>query len=289
MPEHFSLAAALLPPDLRAAAETLPEHERASCEELRLRVGCPPSARLPDGERPLTPDPVTPRTLAAVLENATGASLHAVADDLRRGFVSAPGGVRVGVCATAVCAGSGVVTLRDVSSLCIRVARPVPGAGREVLPMLRGKSVLVLSPPGGGKTTFLRELVRVSSDAGARVAVADERGELAGMRGGVPGFDVGQRTDVLTGAPKAEAALMLLRAMSPEIVAMDEIGDASDAGAIRTLLGCGVRIFASAHAPDRAALMRRSVFRRLMEDRAFDALVVISGRGEARRYRVETP
>ena len=210
-------------------------------------------------------------------------------DELRRGFVCAPGGVRVGVCATAGCALRGVETLRDVSSLCIRVARPVPGAGREVLPALRGKSVLVLSAPGGGKTTFLRELVRVSAEAGARVAVADERGELAGMRGGVPGFDVGPCTDVLTGAPKAEAALMLLRSMSPEIVAMDEIGDASDAEAIRTILGCGVRIFASAHAPDRAALSRRSVFRRLLEARAFDALVIISGRGEARRYTVETP
>ena len=289
MPEHCSLAAALLPPDLRSAAERLPARERRACEELRLRVGHPPTARLPEGERPLSGAPVTPRTLAAVLERATGASMHAVADELRRGFVCAPGGVRVGVCATAVCPRGGVETLRDVSSLCIRVARPVPGAGREVLPALRGKSVLVLSAPGGGKTTFLRELVRVSAEAGARVAVADERGELAGMRGGVPGFDVGPRTDVLTGAPKAEAALMLLRTMSPEIVAMDEIGDASDAEAIRTILGCGVRIFASAHAPDRAALARRSVFRRLLEARAFDALVIISGRGEARRYTVETP
>ena len=289
MPEHYMRAAALLPGALYRAAAARPAAEKAVCEELRLRVGRPPSLRLPAGEAPLAETPVTGADIAAVLEKATGASLHAVADDLRRGFVCAPGGVRVGVCGTACCAPGGVESFRDVSSLCIRVARPVPGAGREILPLLRGKSVLVLSPPGGGKTTFLRELVRTASDAGARVALADERGELAGMSGGVPGFDVGRCTDVLTGAPRAEGALLLLRAMAPEIVAMDEISAPADAAAIETLLGCGVRIFASAHAPDRASLLRRPAFRRLLARGAFDVLVRISGAGRDRRYRVESP
>ena len=289
MPEYFQRAAALLPEPLLHAAAALPARERTACEELRLRVGRPCALRLPEGERQLSPEAVTARTLAAVLEKATGASLHAFADELRRGFVCAAGGVRVGVCGTAVCRAGAVEALRDVSSLCIRVARPVPGAGREVLPLLAGKSVLVLSPPGGGKTTFLRELVRTVSDSGVRVALADERGELAGASGGVPGFDVGQRTDVLTGAPKAEAALLLLRAMAPEVVAMDEVSAPEDAAAIETLLGCGVRIFASAHAADRAALLRRPVFRRLLERGAFDVLVRISGRGGARTYGVEAP
>ena len=287
MPEYFRRAAALLPAPLRRAAEALPLRERAVCEELRLRAGQPCALRLPTGERELGGDAVTARTLADVLEKATGASLHAFAEELRRGFICAPGGIRVGVCGTAVCAAGALRTIRDVSSLCIRVARPVPGAGKEVLPLLEGKSVLVISPPGGGKTTFLRELVRTQSDAGVRVALADERGELAGTSGGVPGFDVGRCTDVLNDAPKAEAALLLLRAMAPEAVAMDEIGAGEDAAAIETLLGCGVRIFASAHAPDRAALMRRPLLRSIVESGAFDSLVCISGRGGARRYRVE--
>ena len=289
MPEYFSRAAALLPEPLRAAAAALPARERAVCEAIRLRTGRPPTLRLPEGERTFAAAPVTAETLSAVLERATGASMHAYADELRRGFLCAPGGVRVGVCGTAVCTPDAIRTLRDVSSLCIRVARPVPGAGRELLPMLAGKSVLVLSPPGGGKTTFLRELVRVSSDAGTRVALADERGELAGMAGGAPGFDVGRCTDVLTGAPKAEAALLLLRSMAPEVVAMDEVNAPEDAAAVETLLGCGVRIFASAHAPDRAALLRRPVFRRLMARGAFDVLVRISGTGRARTYAAEAP
>ena len=289
MPEHFQRAAALLPELLRRAAGARPVGERAACEEVRLRVGYPPTLRLAAGERPFADAAVTPETLAAVLEAATGASLHAHADALRRGFVCAAGGVRVGVCGTAAGASGRIETLRDVSSLCIRVARPVPGAGAEVMPLLAGKSVLALSPPGGGKTTFLRELVRTASEAGVRVALADERGELAGMSGGVPGFDVGRCTDVLTGAPKPEAALLLLRAMAPEAVAMDEISAIEDAAAIETLLGCGVRIFASAHAPDRAALLRRPVFRRLLARGAFDAIVRISGRGAARTYTLEPP
>ena len=174
MPEYFCRASSLLPERLRRAAAALSTKERASCEELRLRVGQPCTLRMPEGEIALTGESVTPDILAAVLEKATGASLHAFEDELRRGFVSAPGGVRVGVCGTAVCAPGTIQTMRDVSSLCIRIPRPVPGAGKEILPWLTGKSVLILSPPGGGKTTFLRELVRVVSDSGVRVALADE-------------------------------------------------------------------------------------------------------------------
>ena len=287
MPEHFIRAAALLPGPLRARAAALPEETRGRCEELRLRLGCAPTLRLPEGERQLAPEPVDAGTIAAVLETATGASLHAVADELRRGYVCAPGGVRVGVCGTAVCTREGIGTIRDVSSLCIRVARPVPGAGRELLPRLEGKSVLIVSPPGGGKTTLLRELVRAQSDRGVRVALADERGELAGMHGGAAGFDVGRCTDVLTGAPKAEAALLLLRAAAPEVVAMDEISAPADAAAVETLTGCGVRILATAHAADLDTLLRRPVFRRVLGRGAFDVLVRISGRGRARRYTAQ--
>ncbi len=287
MPAYFERAAALLPDALRQTAAALPREDKAACEELRLRIGRAPTLRQAEGEQPLTKERVTAQTVAAVLEKATGASLHAVEEELRCGFVCAPGGVRVGVCGTAVCTPEMIRTIRDVSSLCIRVPRPVPGAGREILPQLVGRSVLIISAPGGGKTTFLRELVRTQSDAGVRVALADERGELAGTLKGTPGFDVGRCTDVFTGGRKAETALMLLRSMAPEAVAMDEISDPVDAAAVETLLGCGVRIFASAHAADRDALLRRPVFRRVLESGAFDALVRIAGRGAARRYAVE--
>ena len=285
MPNYFAAAAALLPEELRAQALALPPAQRAGAEEVRLRAGRAPTLRDASGERAFAPGPVTDAQLAAVLERASGASLHACTQELRRGFLTAPGGVRVGVCGTAVWEGGAVKALRAVSSVCIRVARPVPGAGREILPQLMTGSVLILSAPGGGKTTFLRELVRVCSEGGERVAVADERGELAGATPeGLPGFDLGQSTDVMTDVPRAEAAVMLLRSMAPQAVAMDELADESDAAAVRAILGSGARILATAHAADRAEASRRAPLRALLDAGAFDTLVRITCDAHGRRH-----
>jgi len=286
MQDLFSAAAALLPRDCGAAAARIPRALRERTEEFRLRCGRPPGILLPEGERPLTETPVSPAMLAETLEKATAASFHAVSEELRRGFISAPGGIRIGVCGTAVTDGA-VKAIRDVSSLNLRIPRQCRGVGRAAIEALGEDGALVISPPGGGKTTFLRELVRTVSDRGLRVGLADERGELAGMWGGTPGFDVGRCTDVMTGAPKAEAALALLRSMGPQAVAMDEIGAPEDAAAVELLLGCGVRIYATAHAPSPEALLGRPLFRRLADAGAFRKLVCISGTGP-RRYEVVT-
>ena len=286
MPDGFRSAAALLPPALRCAAESRPAPVRAAAEEFRLRLGRAPGVLLPAGERPLAAAPVTPEELAAVLETATRSSYHAVTDELRRGFLTAPGGVRVGVCGTAVVDGT-IRTLRALSSLALRIPRQVRSAGKDAIRAVGERSVLVCAPPGGGKTTFLRELVRTVSDAGRRVSLCDERGEIAACFEGAPQFDVGRCTDVLTGAPKAEGALLLLRAMNPEIVAVDEISAPEDARAIGVLVGCGVRIFATVHAATRAELEEHPACRALLAAGAFQRIVRISGGGAARRYEVE--
>lgn len=285
MPDAYTMAMQLLPLWLREQAAALPAHVTRSAEEIRLRTGRRATLRTPEREFAFGDQAVTPPLLSEVLEAATRASYHAAAEQLRRGFLNAPGGVRVGVCGTAVLDGT-LRSLRDVSSLCIRIPRQVPGAGREIMPRLGGDSVLILSPPGGGKTTLLRELVRTVSDRGVRVSLADERGELAGMWEGVPQFDVGRCTDVMTGVPKAEAAMLLLRAMGPEAVAMDEISAPEDAKAVETLSGCGVRIFATAHAEGKEEFLRRPVYRMLAELGVFRQLVYIRG-SAPRRYEVE--
>lgn len=284
MQETWNRVLRLLPEELARLLRQMEPMRRASAEELRLRSGQRAALRLPEGE--ITLDfPVTQAVLGAVLEAVTSASLHAVTDQLRRGYLTAPGGIRVGVCGMAVTEGT-VRTLRDISSLNLRIPRQISGVGGAVPERLKTGSVLIISPPGGGKTTFLRELVRKVSDGGTPVALADERGELAGMCDGEACFDVGRCTDVLTGAPKAEAAEMLLRAMAPAVVAMDEIASQADAQAVLRLLGCGVRIFATAHAETPEALYRRAPLRMLVEQGAFDRLVRISGSGANRRYEV---
>lgn len=285
----FMSAAALLPPELRRAALGLPEEDRTVCEELRLRRGCRASALLDGREYVLEgARAVTDSDLYSVLEAATRASLHAAADQLRRGFIAAPGGVRVGVCGTAVMGAGGMEGIRNVSSLCIRVPRAVPGCADGIWPSLTAggfRSTLIASPPGGGKTTLLRELIRRLSASGLRVAAADERGEIADAWSGVPGFDLGPCADVLTGMPKAQGAGLLLRAMGPQIIAMDEVADGNDAGALLEAAGCGVRLLATVHGGRGEAA--RPLTRRLLDSGAFERLVWIENYGARRRYTVE--
>ena len=280
MPDGWSAALRLLPEGLRTAARALPEDVQTEAEELRLRRGRPPTVLCGAGERPLRPDGVTVDELCEVLDRATGCSYHAVTEELRRGFLSAPGGVRVGVC------GDGL-DAQSVSSLCIRVPRQLPEALKGLPESFGNGGVLILSPPGGGKTTLLRELVRRESDRGRRVSLVDERGELAAVCHGEPQFDVGRCTDVLSLVPKAEAVTRLLRAMNPEIIALDELSDPADLEAIRRAAGCGVILYATVHAAGLDALRRMERFQALLNDGTFVHAVCIE-RGPPRRCRVET-
>lgn len=288
--EIFGMALELLPPPLRQAARTLEEPARRDCEELRLRLGRPLSAGIGGREYGLASPPVTAEDILHVLEKASRASLHSVEQQLCRGFVTAPGGLRLGLCGQGVTEGESLRGLRDFSSLCLRLPRQHRGCADGIYPALTAggfRSALILSPPGGGKTTLLRELVRRLSEQGSAVALADERGEVAGQSGERFGFDPGPRTDVMTGVPKARAAMMLLRSMNPRILAMDEISEPEDARALRAALGCGVTLLATAHGDGAEDLRRRPALAELMEQGAFERLVRIERRGRERRYEVK--
>lgn len=287
----FDMAAELLPGELRSAARGLPEAHRTRAEEIRLRVGRTAAVLMPDGERPLFAGyRVTGRDLAAVLEIATGASAHTAAESIRRGFVTVRGGCRIGLCGAAITGRGGIEGIRSVSSIAIRIPRQMRNCADGVFQKLTDSgfvSTLIVSPPGFGKTTLLRELVRRLSDGGQRVSLADERGEVAAVWEGVPQFDVGERTDVLSGASKAESAMLLLRAMNPEIIALDEITAPEDAEAIECAGNCGVSLLATAHAGDVSELTSRELYRKLLEKGIFKRAVVIRRVGRERGYAVE--
>ncbi|MBR1455665.1 MAG: stage III sporulation protein AB [Oscillospiraceae bacterium] len=255
-------------------------------EEIRLRIGRRPSVLIDGWERTFSKTPVTETDLLRLLEVATGASLHTAAPALADGYLSYRG-LRIGLCGTVVVQESKVCTFRSFTSAAIRLPAEHRGIcdalADEILSSGLG-STLVLSPPGGGKTTALRELIRRFSDAGLRVCVVDERNELAAVDGAVPQFDLGSRCDVLTGVDKASGTTMLLRAMNPQIIAMDEIGRRDDLAAVEQAAGCGVWLLASVHARDRDELLLREGYRRLLERRVFRYLITIRGSGAARRY-----
>ena len=281
-------AARVLPLRLRSGVMSLPEDRRSQIEELRLRVGLPMAAVLPEGERALAGPPVTQQELEQLLELASRASVHAVLDQLSRGYLTVQGGHRVGLCGTVALEDGAVRTIRKLSSAAVRVARQFPGAAEEVLPSLleggRLESALILAPPGLGKTTLLRDLVRaVSAGEGA----ADERGEIAALFDGVPQLDVGPRTDVMEGCPKAWGLMTLLRGMNPQVLAVDEITAPEDVAALVSAAGCGVTLLATAHGAGREDLSRRKLYRGLLEEGVFRRLVRIRREAGRRIYEVE--
>ena len=283
--DGFAAAMRILPRRMRVSAERLSEGERDGVEEFRVRLGFVPTYLSASGERTLKGlGAATEQEIAEILALSTNSSPYASAGSLRRGFVSAPGGVRVGVCGEGVVRDGVISTLRHISSLSIRVPREYIGCAAGLISP-GSASTLIVSPPGGGKTTLLRDAVRLLSEGGCRVAVCDERGEIAGLCEGRAGFALGGRADVIAGAPKGEAAMMLLRTMNPEWLAMDEITEERDAEACLLAANCGVKLIATAHASDEEELRRREVYDKLFRKRIFPRLLVIERCGSVRRYR----
>ena len=291
----FVQAVQALPLRLRQEALSLPEGDRARAEELRLRAGWPMTAVLPEGERPLGGSPVEGRELEQLVEIASRASLHTVLDQVRRGYLTFEGGHRIGLCGTAALREGEIHALRAISSANLRIARQGKGAAAPVLDGLcpggRLADTLILAPPGLGKTTLLRDLIRsVSEGEGCtplRVSLADERGEVAAMYNGRPQLEVGRRTDVAEGCPKAQGLMLLLRAMNPQVLAVDEITAPEDVGALITAAGCGVTLLATAHGEGRAGLERRPLYRPLLKEGLFRFLVRIRREGERRIHTIE--
>ena len=226
--------------------------DRGKLQEIRLRAGKPVLVfmdgreymvgRLLEPDADLSPVLADPALIREILGIFSRHSLYAFEDEIRQGFLTIEGGHRVGIAGKAVTEGSGLRTIRDISSLNIRLAHEKPGCGDPVLPWLyengRLQNTLILSPPGAGKTTLLRDVVRQVSNGnrygpGLQTAVVDERSELGACFKGVPQCDLGMRTDVMDGCPKALGMVMMIRSMAPGAVAVDEIGDREDLEAIR--------------------------------------------------------
>ena len=294
--DSFVQAVRALPARLREEALSLPERDRARAEELRLRAGWPMTAVLEGEERPLGGPPVEAPELERLVEIASRASLHAVLDQVRRGYLTVEGGHRIGLCGTADLRDGEIHSLRHISSANLRIARQVKGAAAPVLDGLcpggRLADTLILAPPGLGKTTLLRDLVRLLSQGTdlcppCRVALVDERGELAAVHRGRPQLEVGCHTDVMDACPKHLAVPMLLRAMTPQVIALDEVALEADVEAVRSAAGCGAVLLSTVHAASREELASRPVGSALLSCGVFRRTVLITGSGSARSCRVE--
>ena len=226
--------------------------------------------------------PMSAADLNEMLNYICNYSLYAFQQEIRQGYLTMEGGHRVGLAGQAVLEAGKVRTLRYINFMNIRVAREKKGCAAGMVPYLyRDGSIyntLILSPPGMGKTTYLRDAVRLLSNGcagqkGLRVCVLDERSEIAACHLGIPQNDVGMRTDVMDGCTKAEGMEMVLRSMSPQVIAVDELGGEDDFAAVEKVLYCGSRILGTVHAENMDELERKPALQRWGRNSVFERFV----------------
>lgn len=247
-------------------------------QELRLRLDAPPELVAGNSIQRLR-QKVSQSDLAYCVNAASRYSPWAAAT-IAHGYLTASGGHRIGLCGEAVLKDGEITGIREITSLCIRVARDFPGIG-GMAACLQG-SMLILGAPGWGKTTLLRDIARQISGK-STVAVVDERGEIFPS-----GFIRGPRMDVLTGAPKAGGVEMVLRTMGPEWIAVDEITAEEDCRALLQAQGCGVRLLATAHAGSLEEFGIRPVYKALLDNHVFDYLLILRSDKSYRTERIHT-
>lgn len=227
------------------------------------------------------------RELCETIEHVSSYSRYAFEDEIRQGFLTISGGHRVGLAGRVTVENGKIKTIHYISFLNIRFTHEVKGCADEIMPFLYEERnlyhTMIISPPGCGKTTLLRDIVRQISDGnamgeGKMVGVVDERSEIAGSYMGTPQNDVGIRTDVLDNCPKAEGMFMLIRSMSPKVIAVDEIGSAEDVKAMETACYCGCKLIATVHGNSLEDIQRKSIFQNLLKQKIFERFIVLSAK-----------
>ena len=262
----------LVPPRLRGEVDKLGKEQ---LQELRLRLQGEPELVLSRQSKWL-PGPVTMDDLSYCINAATKYSPWAAAS-AAKGYVTAPGGHRLGLCGQTAVVDGQVRSIQPVTSINLRVCREISGIA-NAMASLRG-SVLIIGSPGTGKTTLLRDYIRVLSDVcQERVAVVDERQEIFPQQGLSWGFHPGNRTDILSGCPKVAGIEAVLRNMNPDIIAVDEIGTVEDIHAVEYAMRCGCKILATIHAETLEELRRKPLLNELIMQDGFQRYILLGNR-----------
>lgn len=291
----------IMPVSLRKILQSIPNHTINNIEEIRLRVNKPLIINVGGKDYFITKNGiatinkhnivmVNKLDIETCFQLVTDYSPYALEEEIRNGFITIKGGHRVGICGKTIIEKNRVKTIKDISGLNIRFSKEKIGCGEKVIKYLieREDSIyntLIISPPQCGKTTILRDIVRLISNGvprlgfkGINIGVVDERSEIAGCYNGVPQNDVGIRTDILDGCPKAEGMIMLIRSMSPKVIVTDEIGRDEDIYALKEAINAGVKLITTIHGDSVEEVCRRDNISSLIKDKIFERIIILSNR-----------
>ena len=213
---------------------------------------------------------------------ATKTSLYAYDDYLAEGFITYDGGIRIGITGEGVIKNGRLSTLKNITSLCIRIPRYVKIPNEKVDCLInKFDKTLIISKPGYGKTTLLRYMIKSLSDREYNTLVLDERGELSGVVDGKLSIDLGSCTDVVVGVPKITAYASQVRSMRPDVIATDEIFGEKEIECILDCIRCGVKVIATLHSDEISKVKKSPIYSRLLSD--FRYVVSIIGIGNIDR------
>ena len=252
-------------------------------QEIRLRVNHA-VILLSRDEEIILPVIISENDIQETLNYVSDYSLFAYEHEMKQGFITIEGGHRVGMAGQVFVENGRVKNLKQVTFLNIRISHEILGCADKLFPYISHKGslyhTLLVSPPKCGKTTMLRDAIRQISDGnswikGCSVGVVDERSELGGCYRGIPQNQIGMRTDVLDGCPKSEGMLMLIRSMSPQVIAADEIGAPEEIQTIRYAMHCGCKMLVTVHGLSFDEIRRKPLFRELVEEECMERYVVL--------------
>lgn len=271
-------------------------------QEIRLRMNAPLIMIYANKETFVTEDSklvdtpnkaihITKNEIRETMEYISNYSLYAFEDEIKQGFITINGGHRIGITGKTIIEDDNIKGIKHISFINIRLAHQVKGCANRVLPYLIDKQrgeifhTLIISPPRCGKTTLLRDIIRQLSNGceyvpGMSIGVVDERSEIGACYMGTPQNELGIRTDILDCCPKAKGMMMLIRSMSPQIIAVDEIGSREDLDAIDYVIGCGCKIIATVHGSSIEDIRNKPTLGDLVKKELFERYIILSNRTE---------
>jgi stage III sporulation protein AA len=276
----------ILPKTIRSKLEQVDKIYQL--EELRIKVNKPLFIHI--GSKEEVWDYIaTAEDIKYIMQRISNYSIYAFEDEIRQGYITIKGGHRVGLCGICVIENNSIKTIKDISSINIRVCKEIIGSADKVMPYIIHDNLvyntIIISPPKCGKTTLLRDISRIISQGnkaynfhGKNVSIIDERSEIAGSFKGVPQMEVGDRTDILDNCPKSEGIMMAIRSMSPDVIVCDEIGTQKDMESILMALNSGISLLTTVHGFGIEDLYKRLVFKDIVENFVFARGIVLSNK-----------